>query len=546
MNINSEFPGEASRGTEPGLIDLKLRDQFEEFLGDIGQRRENYQPPLLPTLRKHLEREGPFFVNKQALYWWVVSDSGPRWRRSMDVFQRLDAEGIDVCLKALDDLWRAPGDDAARARVAAVEVLGSMGQLAPIEPLILALADPFWDVRAAAAQALGNMGEYTPVDFLTSLLELEKDESVGETIIRVLGRQGKRMPVSKLVKILRYDKSWMLRQAAAWALGELGPHAPIKWLGYALKHDEDECVRIAAVRSLGQTGKSQVKKMFYDALLDPEEEVREEVRKAIELLDTVSSSQQEHGDVSMFERLDSSSDTLSGEEADDEMVTNPASEPATGPGLFEGEGEESFQEELLQRWEGELSIPAKASPIWGESSPEQIIRLLTGFLKEKRGYLSRPTMLQTARGPVLLLTCFYQHSHTLQDIILPYIQLTTVTESIDDALRDQDEVITQIVKHTYEILEERTWIDWLVVSLELSRHSKWERGECVPLRVIVSGMSSQDIWKDDSLVLNQMVAAWTTTLKEPTVCQHPHDLINIKIWYQCAPDDLIEKEETVK
>jgi hypothetical protein len=55
------------------------------------------------------------------------------------------------------------------------------------------------------------------------------------------------------------------------------------------------------------------------------------------------------------------------------------------------------------------------------------------------------------------------------------------------------------------------------------------------LRVIISGMGCQHVREQDAPVLDQLVSAWAKTVDEPPVCERPHDLADLKIWYHPDP-----------
>ncbi len=525
MSLSSGPPEKGLRRTDPGLLTLRLQDRLETYQEELRQGRGKINSSLLSILEKYLKKENAGPLNKQPGCKWIPGASRLKWRWSMDALQQLDCTDVNTCLRLLNDLQALPGNDAGRLRVIVVEALGSMGASAPIEPLVFALADPYWDVRAAAAQALGNMGVNTPIGFLTSMLKQEKDESVREAIIHALGCQGKRMPAATLVEILRFDKGWMSRQSAARALGELGADAPLKWLVYALRRDEDESVRAAAARSLGQTGRQQVKKFLHDALLDLEEEVRVEARNAIDHLEGID-PWKEHREIAALV-----SETSQGLLEDVDFSTD--SGPDTGPELTPLSIEKT--EDLLLSQEVVHQASMRASPIWGASWNERIVYLLTSFLKDRKGQASQPRMLQTVEGSVLLLTCFYEYSSKLSEELLPAFQQMTTIQSIDDALHQHNGGVGQAVEEAFKIWGERTWMDWLIVSFMLSHQSSRRKQEKTPLRVIVSGVSSSAIRRDDPFVMDQIISAWIDTVREPTICQRPQDLIEVKMWYQSAP-----------
>jgi HEAT repeat protein len=549
MNFNNDFPGDISQNSDPNYWLPMYRDQ-QEPLRRVHQGGAENLRFLEPRSNKDIGKEDSLPTDSNHFEGLIAQLSGFGWEKSEEAFRQLDMVGIDECLKALHELRDVSGDGADHVRVAAVEILGSLGKLAPVEPLVVALADSFWDVRAAAAQALGALGERTPVKFLMKMLDHEKDENVREAIVRSLGKQKMLMLIQKFVFLLRHDESWLVRQAASWALGEFGDNAPIKWLSYALHYDDDESVRAAAALSLGQSKKMKVKKFLYEALLDVEEEVREAAQRAIEHLDeNIQREPSEEGWPVRIPELHSPQDKHLGiSMTTSEPQTNPeidveneripelrslqdrnlgdartASEPQTNPEM------ESI--DLLLR-EQDQSFSTKASPVWGESEQEWIMRILVDFLHDRRGYVSKPRTLETADESIVMFTCFYQYSSVLWEAVLQSVQASMEVIHIETALMEHDEMVGQALQQTFEAWGERTWMDLLVVSFVLPRRAREEK----PLRIMVSGMSGNQVRKDDMHVLEQIANTWIASLEEPLVCQHPYDLTDLRIWYQQAPD----------
>jgi outer membrane protein assembly factor BamB len=120
-----------------------------------------------------------------------------------------------------------------------------------VDQWLAALDDSDWNTRATAARMLGELGKLTPLEPLLAALN-DEDESVRAATVRALGKLGERAPVDRLVKALS-DPSWMVREMAALTLGELdkrvpsGPLVDILHAGH-----EDTCVREAAQLALQQ------------------------------------------------------------------------------------------------------------------------------------------------------------------------------------------------------------------------------------------------------------------------------------------------------
>lgn len=121
-----------------------------------------------------------------------------------------------------------------------------------IDQWLAALHDPDWNTRATAVRMLGELGKLTPLEPLLNALN-DEDESVRAATVRALGKLGERTPVNRLVVTLS-DSSWMVREMAALTLGELGEQAPTEPLLDILRTEhEDVFVREAAKISLQQT-----------------------------------------------------------------------------------------------------------------------------------------------------------------------------------------------------------------------------------------------------------------------------------------------------
>jgi len=531
MDLNNE--SSAFRNTDPGLpglMALRYRDQLESHREDNREWPDS-QFPFISISSQYGGREDSFLSNQQSSR-AIAHSPVSRWGESIDGFQQLHEEEIDVCLKALHDLQNFTGEHAKHMRIAAVETLGSMGKRAPIEPLVIALGDPFWDVRAAAVQALGTFEERIPGAILISMLRWEKDESVRETIIHTLGQ---RIPINELIHVLRFDENWMPRRAAARVLGELGTSAAVKWLITALKYDIDESVRAASANALGKSGKRSAKKALSEALLDPEEEVRETALQAIEQLDGRGAQKSSDSYASPHHPLTEPLPSGTHITPTNISTPDPTLDRSTRP-EFDDLSEEEILGLLLLEEKEEALYAQATSPVWGELRKEHVVRLFADFLRDKRGYVTRPTMLQTAGGPTLLLTCFYQHSKLLREVVLQTVRQTTPIESINAALNEEDEIIGEALKQSFEQLEGGAWMDLLIVSMDLSHRTLQAERREPAIRVVVSGMGSEKVHYEDAPILDQIVTAWKTTLQEPPVCQHPEDLADVKVWYQPSPD----------
>ena len=87
---------------------------------------------------------------------WITNLSHPSARERLVAIRALEAAGSAVCMEAQLSLQKALRDDSEEVRAAAVEVLGNLGEQAPVDSLMNMLSDPSWNVRAAAVQVLSN------------------------------------------------------------------------------------------------------------------------------------------------------------------------------------------------------------------------------------------------------------------------------------------------------------------------------------------------------------------------------------------------------
>src|SRR5713226_3348835 len=79
---------------------------------------------------------------------YVFGLSSHKWEERLEAIRTLEVVGLKACLKAGDVLQRAVMDEEESVRVAAVELLGNLGEYAPVVTLLEALYDSYWDVRA--------------------------------------------------------------------------------------------------------------------------------------------------------------------------------------------------------------------------------------------------------------------------------------------------------------------------------------------------------------------------------------------------------------
>ena len=137
-----------------------------------------------------------------------------------------------------------------------------VAQQVPLEVLLASLENDNWSVRVAAVRMLGKLGEHAPIEPLIAALK-DEDGSVRAAAVRGLGLLGKRAPIDRLIAMLN-DDDWHVRETAVLALGKLAAQVPIEPLLAAL-NDKDACVREAtavALRSIYSDGSSGIAPSF--------------------------------------------------------------------------------------------------------------------------------------------------------------------------------------------------------------------------------------------------------------------------------------------
>src|SRR6266849_1881861 len=138
-----------------------------------------------------------------------------------------------------------------------------------VDQWLAALDDSHWNTRATAARMLGELGELTPLEPLLAALN-DEDESVRAATVRALGKLGERAPVDRLVIALS-DPSWMVREMAALTLGEFDERVPTGPLVDILHAaNEDTFVREAAQLALQQAHPEIVSSLAQDTAITPQ------------------------------------------------------------------------------------------------------------------------------------------------------------------------------------------------------------------------------------------------------------------------------------
>jgi HEAT repeat protein len=157
-----------------------------------------------------------------------------------------DPERIQEVMEYLSDKNR-------KVRMNAALVLGSLGDLRAVEPLIRALSDKRRIVRREAANSLGELKDERAVEPLIKALK-DGDSGVRMFSARALGRIGDERALSPLLGLLS-DKDPAVSQWACEAIGELGEvrQEAIDALKVSLKQ-RNKRLQLSAASSLGRLG----------------------------------------------------------------------------------------------------------------------------------------------------------------------------------------------------------------------------------------------------------------------------------------------------
>ncbi|MGR3318543.1 MAG: HEAT repeat domain-containing protein [Candidatus Anammoxibacter sp.] len=150
--------------------------------------------------------------------------------------------------KAIPTLSELITDEDHDVRKFAVDVLGSIGCIEGVEPLIRALNDRHVNVSSGAAEALGNIGDKQAVDPL--LKKLNGDIWLQYAVIDSLGRIADKKAVEPLISHPDCDDEVLLTSKIR-ALGAIGDVRATRFL-FSLFKDVNEFIKGQIVESLEQ------------------------------------------------------------------------------------------------------------------------------------------------------------------------------------------------------------------------------------------------------------------------------------------------------
>jgi len=126
------------------------------------------------------------------------------------------------CQAAVPGLVAVLKDSARNVKLAAALALGSLGDVQAVEPLIKLLDHQDWELRRAALESLGKIGDKRAFPSVAKRLD-DSDKEVREVAADALGTVGNESIVEKLVFTM-VDAHSGVRQAAARALTRIYPH----------------------------------------------------------------------------------------------------------------------------------------------------------------------------------------------------------------------------------------------------------------------------------------------------------------------------------
>ena len=164
------------------------------------------------------------------------------------------------------------------ARVIAVEQLAAMGKTAPVESFEIALKDSDKRVRKAALQALVVLREQAPIEAVVAALR-DSESDVCEAAVKALGALKERAPIEPLIAAL-HDDNLAISAAAIQSLSALGVRAPIDVFMELLYH-QNSYIRYATVRALEALREGVPAEPLVAALHGANEEVRETAARVL-------------------------------------------------------------------------------------------------------------------------------------------------------------------------------------------------------------------------------------------------------------------------
>ena len=199
--------------------------------------------------------------------------------------------GLSTRIVAAEILMRALLHDDPSVQVAAMEPLVELGFVEAVPPLLhLVLYDESETVRKAAAAALGGLAPSDAAGRLSQVAEHE-DVELRIAAVEGLGEMGDLAAIDPLFKSALTDEDFRVRQAAARGLGKTS-HPRALNLVWAAFNNEDPDHRVAAAEILGGMGNRwAIGPLAEAALYDVERRVRIAAAKALGKLEPIEALQ---------------------------------------------------------------------------------------------------------------------------------------------------------------------------------------------------------------------------------------------------------------
>jgi len=202
-----------------------------------------------------------------------------RWDTVVTVQQRaIETLGQLEDTRATGTLLAILADDEPSLRASAATALGKVRDKRAIEPLTEALQDSDQIVRRKAISALGQIWEWPPLIRLG-----DESQAVRGRAAPVLGRLGDMQAVQPLIATLR-DENGAVCASAATALGQLESREAVEPLIGVLLTRKESAARMRAAEALGKLGDQRAIKPLMATLKEQERNVRWSVIKALGLL----------------------------------------------------------------------------------------------------------------------------------------------------------------------------------------------------------------------------------------------------------------------
>ncbi|MFC1634786.1 HEAT repeat domain-containing protein [Planctomycetota bacterium] len=159
--------------------------------------------------------------------------------------------------EALKVIQEALADQAAVARVNAIEVVGTTGRIDLMPQVQQLLQDPFVPVRYAACLAVGDL-QYTPAQRLVYPLLKDRDSNVIIAASYAMGRLGATQYLEVIRKAIE-NKDQEVRANSAFLLGKIGDRGALRMLKWAQedKNSSDK-VKFQALEARARLGDEEV------------------------------------------------------------------------------------------------------------------------------------------------------------------------------------------------------------------------------------------------------------------------------------------------